>query len=195
MAGMKRLFALLAAISLAHCCAAIELETFSSKGNPKTYGVDFSIGRPKAWVTRNAMSPSAFAAFWKAPNGLVDSMTLVLPRTSTAEKRDVTKEDFRETFANPQLEKMLGRSLANASIVRKVFLEDFKYPAGFIEYQAKYKLPSGEAEVRVRNYMVYLGSLMMQIQFYLVQDGGEDRLKEFDDEMNQILASLEFTRP
>ena len=122
-------------------------------------------------------------------------MTLVFPRTQSAEKRDVTKEDFRETFGNPMLEQMLGRSLANAKFLRKVNLEDCKYPAGFIEYTAHYKLPTGETEVRVRNYLVYLGTVMMQVQFYLVQDGGEDRLKEFDDEMNQIVESLEFIRP
>jgi len=192
---MKRLLAVTLALAAAHCCPAAELETYRVKGNPRTLGVDFSIGRPKAWMTRDAMSPGALAVFWKAPTGLVDSMTIIFPRTQSRESRDVSKEDFRETFENPQLEQMLGRALTNAKFLRKTLLEDFKYPAGHLEYIARYQLASGEVDVKVRNYLVYLGNVMVQFQFYLVQDAGEDRLKEFDATMTQIMASLEFTRP
>jgi hypothetical protein len=186
---MKRLFATLLFLAGAQLCPAIELETFTMKGNARTLGVDFSIGRPKAWVSRLGISSGSVAAFWKAPTGLVDSMSIIFPRSGGGGEA-VSKEDFRTTFDNPALEQALGRSMANAKFVRKVNLEDYKYPAGFIEYTAKYKLPSGEADVRLRNYLVYLGNVMVQIQFYLVQDAGEDRLKEFDDEMKGIVDSL-----
>jgi hypothetical protein len=182
------------ALALAPCCAAIELETFTSKGNARTLGIDFSIGRPKEWVSRLGISSGSVAAFWKAPTGLVDSVSVIFPRTAGSGE-PVTKEEFGATFDNPQLEQALGRSMANAKFVRKVNLQDYKYPAGFIEYTAKYKLPVGEADVRIRNYLVYLGRVMVQIQFYLVQDAGEDRLKEFDDEMKQILDSLVHLNP
>lgn len=191
---MKHVFAVLVAIMAVNACPAIELETFTLKGNPRTLGVDLSIGRPKGWVDRMGVSTSAVAAFWKAPRGLADSMSLIFPRTKTSNET-VTKEEFRDTFDNPQLADMLGRSLLNAKFIRKVNLEEYKYPAGFLEYTAKYKLPGGEADVRIRNYLVYLGSVMMQIQFYLVQEGGEDRLKEFDGEMKQIVDSLVWLKP
>jgi len=192
---MKRLLAGLAALAAVHLCPAIELETFSAKGDPRTMGVDFSIGRPKAWMTRNAMNPGALTVFWKAPTGLVDSMTIIFPRTQSREARDVTKEDFRETFENPALEQMFLRSLPNATFLRKTLLEDFKYPAGHLEYIARYRLATGEVEVKVRNYLIYLGSVMMQIQFYLVPEGEGDRLQDFDAAMKQIIETLAYSRP
>lgn len=191
---MKRILTLFAALVLVPCAFAVELETFSAKRNPKTMGVDFSIGRPKAWMTRPANPTGTFAVFWQAPSGLVDSMTLIFPRTQSAQSEDVTKEDFRTMFENPALEQMLGRSLANAKFLGKTILEDFKYPAGYIEYAGKYKLKSGEIEMKVRNYLIYLGNVMLQVQFYLVQEAGEDRLQQFDANMKQIVASLEFTQ-
>ena len=183
-----------ASLTITHRSAAIELETYVAKGNPRTFGVDFSIGRPKAWVDRKTGDTRQLAVFWKTPTGLVDSMTLIVPPTQTRDGK-VTKEDFKEMFANPQLEKMLGRSLTSATFLRKVNLEDFKFPAGFLEYVTKFKLPTGEREVKVRNYLIYLGSVQIQVQFYLVQEGGEDRLKEFDAAMNQIVETLEMTQP
>jgi hypothetical protein len=191
---MKFALVALLAIVVVQAASAVELETFTLKGNARTLGVDFSIGRPKDWVDRMGVSSSAVAAFWKAPRGLVDSMSIIFPRTKTS-TAIVTKEEFRDTFDNPQLAEMLGRSLLNAKFVRKVNLEDFKYPAGFLEYSGKYRLPTGEADVRIRNYLVYLGSVMVQIQFYLVQDSGEDRLKEFDGAMQQIIDSLVWLKP
>lgn len=189
---MKRILVALLALAAVHIGCAAELETFTAKGNPKTFGVDFSIGRPKAWVTRNAMPPGAFAVFWQAPAGLVDHMTIVFPRAASGQTEEMTKEDFRGTFENPQLEQMFGRALGNARFLGKKLLEDYKFPAGYFDYAVKYKLPTGETEVKVRNYLVYLGAVMVQFQFFLVQDGGADRFQQFGETMTQILDSLDY---
>ncbi len=189
---MKRILVALFTLAAVQLCVAVELETFTSKGNPRTFGVDFSIGRPKAWVTRNAMPPGAFAVFWQAPAGLVDHMTIVFPRTSSGQTEEVTKDDFRPIFENPQLEQMFGRALGSARFLEKKLLADYKYPAGYFDYSVKYKLPTGETEVKVRNYLVYLGAVMVQVQFFLVQDGGTDRFQQFSETMTQVLESLQF---
>lgn len=190
---MKRILTVLLALTSVQCCSAIELETYTSKGNPRTLGVDFSIGRPKEWMTRDAMPPGTLAVFWKAPTGLVDNMTLIFPRSPSSEANDVTKEDFRGTFENPQLEHLFGRALGNAKFLGKKLLEDYKYPAGYLEYSARYKLATGETVMKIRIYVVSLGNVMMQIQFFLVQDGNDDPLKQFDGAMTQILATLQYT--
>jgi hypothetical protein len=189
---MKRIFAALLTLAVVQLVGAAELETFTSRGNPKTLGVDFSLGRPKVWVTRNAMPPGAFAVFWQAPAGLVDHMAIVFPRTASGQNEEMTKEDFRGTFENPQLEQMFGRALGNARFLGKKLLDDYKFPAGYFDYSIKYKVPTGETEMKVRNYLVYLGSVMVQVQFFLVQDAGADRFEQFGDTMKQILDSLEY---
>jgi hypothetical protein len=189
---MNRIFAALLGLAAVQFCVAADLETYTSKGSPKTLGVDFSIGRPKAWVTRNAMPPGAFVVFWQAPAGLVDHMSIVFPRAASDQSEEMSKEDFRGTFENPQLEQMFGRALGNARFLGKKLLDDYKFPAGYFDYSIKYKVPTGETEMKVRNYLVYLGSVMVQVQFFLVQDAGADRFEQFGGTMKQILDSLEY---
>jgi hypothetical protein len=170
---------------------AIDLEKFTARNDPNTFGVDFSIGRPKSWVPRPPNSGAVVAAFWETPQRLCDSMSLVVPKGQNLNKRDVTKNEFRPIFEDPQLEQVIGQMLPGSTFIRKQYLADYKFPAGFIDYSLTLKLPDGEHHLRVRNYLVYLRKVMLQVQFYLVQDAEPDRLTLFAKEMEQIVNSLE----
>lgn len=188
---MRPLRILLLAVFILSSARAIELEPFTAQGNPKTLGINFTVGHPKEWTSRPTNSPAVIAAFALNPEGLSDSMTLVVPRGQNLSKRDVTKEEFRPLFESPEMEKIMGQSLPGSTMIQKKYLADFKYPAGFLDYSLTLKLPGGEQTLRVRNYIIYLRKVMLQVQFYLVQDSGPNRLAIFSNEMTQIVQSLQ----
>ncbi|HEY1111472.1 MAG TPA: hypothetical protein VGE76_22645 [Opitutaceae bacterium] len=178
---------------------ALEMERIQVKDNPRTLGVDFSLLRPKAWAERARVgpSPSVIVAFWSTPQGVGDNMTLVVPGNQNAKRRAVSKAEYKKAFEHPQMERAISAAMPFAEVhfVRKQLLENYKYPAGYLDYDAKATLPGGGLQsVRVRTYIVYLGSVMLQVQFYLPQAGGEDRLKTFEPEMTKIVESLEWRK-
>ncbi|MES2695313.1 MAG: hypothetical protein V4773_17690 [Verrucomicrobiota bacterium] len=194
---MKHLRMIFVGIVLAAQAGALELETFKVEGDVKTLGVDFSISRPKGWEPRPVKPGSAvIAAFWSTPQGLGDNLSLVVPGKQNLKRDAVTKSQFKSFFEHPQMEKSVaaGMPFAGVKFTAKQFLADYKYPAGYLDYDATLKAPTGEQMVRVRNYIVYLGNVMLQVQFYLIQEGEADRLKAFEPEMHRIVDSLEFTK-
>jgi hypothetical protein len=186
---MKRAWIMVVWLALTQGAVAVEFETFTTVGNPKTFGVDFMIDHPKAWQVRPAQ-PGGVAIFWSTPAGPGDSMSLIIPAGQNLEKHDVTKEEFRPLFDDPRMEKTIVAAMPGAVFIRKVYLEDYKYPAGYIDYVIKLKMPNGELTVKVRNYIVYLGKVMLQVQVYLLQDPGPDRIEGYAAELKQIIDSL-----
>lgn len=178
---------------------ALEMERFQVKDNPKALGVNFSLLRPKTWVERARVSPSpsVVAAFWSTPQGLGENMTLVIPHTQNLKRRAITKSEYKKAFEHSQMEKAIAAAMpfAEVNFVGKQFLDAYKFPAGYIDFDAKATLPNGGLQaVRVRNYILYLGNVMLQVQFYLIPQGGEDRVKAFEPEMTKIIESLEWKK-
>lgn len=192
---MKRFLWLVSLVMAAHLAAAEEMETFTARGHPRASGLDFAISFPKQWNGRRPMGGSTVAAFWTTRQGPGDSMSLIVPSGQNVSKRDVTKDEFRGVFESPALEKGVIGMLPNATFGRKELLPDYKYPAGFLDYSFKVKTPTGELTVQCRNHLVYLGKLMLQVQFYFVQDGDVDRREEYASLMNDVLESLVYPLP
>jgi hypothetical protein len=187
---VKRLRLALILAAVLHSALAIELETFTAKRSGQTLGIDFSIDYPKEWTGRRPTGGATVASFWSTPSGMGDSMALIVPHEQNLNKRDVTKADFEPHFENPLMEKTIGAMLPGAVFLKKKFLADYKFPAGYLDYELKLKLPTGQQRIRVRNYIIYLRKVMLQVQFYLVQDDGPNRLAIFADEMQEIVDSL-----
>lgn len=177
---------------------AIELERFQVKNHPKAYGVDFSIFRPKAWAERpSRVNPAVITAFWSTAQGLGDSMTLVIPARQDFKRRAVSKAEYQKAFERSQMEQAIGGSMpfAEVKFLRKKLLENYSFPAGYLDYEAKALLPGGGLQpTRIRIYVLYLRSAMLQVQFNLIQNGNENRLEAFDADMTKIVASLEWKK-
>jgi hypothetical protein len=193
---MKRALCIFTWLLLAPAVMAAELESFTARNHPRASGLNFSIGFPKQWTGRRPISGSVVAAFWTTPIGPGDSMSLVVPPNQRLTlPADVTKDEFRGHFESPALVKTVVGSLPNAKFIRKVFLEDYPYPAGYIDYTVKIKLPDGEQTIQVRNHLVYLGKQMLQVQFYFWRKDDEDALEEFAGLMREVMDSLTYPLP
>lgn len=177
---------------------AIELERFQVKDHPKALGVNFSLLRPKTWAERPArVNPAVITAFWSTPQGLGDSMTLVIPAHQNLKRRAVTKAEYQKAFQHRQMEQAIAGSMpfADVNFTGKKLLEGHKFPAGYLDYEAKAPLPSGGLQaMRIRIYVVYLGSAMLQVQFNLIQNGNDNRIEAFAPDMAKIIESLEWKK-
>lgn len=177
---------------------AIELERFQVKDHPKALGQNFSILRPKTWAERpTRVNPAVITAFWSTPQGIGDSMTLVIPANQNLKRRAISKTEYQKAFQLRQMEQAIGASMpfADVNFLGKKLLENHTFPAGYLDYEAKAPLPNGGLQpMRIRIYVVYLGSAMLQVQFNFIQNGDEDRLEAFAPEMAKIIESLEWKK-
>lgn len=177
---------------------AIELVRMQVKDHPKALGQNFSILRPKTWAERpERANPAVIAALWSTPQGAGDSMTLVIPANQNPKLRAVSKTDYRKAFESWKMEQAIGASMpfADVTFLGKKLLEGHKFPAGYLDYEAKALLPNGGMQaMRMRVYVIYLGSVMLQVQFNFMQNGNESRLEAFAPEMAKIIESIDWKK-
>lgn len=178
--------------------SAIELVRLQVKDHPKALGQTFSILRPKTWAERpERANPAVITALWSTPQGAGDSMTLVIPANQNPKLRAVTKADYKKAFDSWKMEQAIGASMpfADVNFLGKKLLENHKFPAGYLDYEAKALTPSGGMQaMRMRVYVVYLGSVMLQVQFNFMHNGNENRLEAFAPDMAKIIESLEWKK-
>lgn len=178
--------------------SAIELVRLQVKDHPKALGQTFSILRPKGWAERpERANPAVITALWSTPQGTGDSMTLVIPANQNPKLRAVTKADYKKAFDSWKMEQAIGASMpfADVNFLGKKLLEGHTFPAGYLDYEAKALTPSGGMQaMRMRVYVVYLGSVMLQVQFNFMHNGNENRLEAFAPDMAKIVESLEWKK-
>jgi hypothetical protein len=191
---LVKVMALLAAVST-HCFA-FDLVTHTVKGDPRTFGVDFQIGRPKEWVERPSAQKLVLATFWSTAAGPGDCMEIAVG--SKVATHAMTAVEFKSMFTLPyartfvrRMTQRLGSWVTLSG--QPVVLDDFEFPAGYFEYLMRPQQTREPVDVRV--YVIYVERTILEIQFYFLQPPGPIRLRSFDRELDQIVRSLERLPP
>jgi hypothetical protein len=181
---MKKIFIILLALLLIISAKAADYLSFSSSGHPKAAGLDFTIDYPATW--KPTEGNSATVQEFRDPGAdEKNAMLIVIPPNQS--KRHVTKDLIRKFTADPRFS--AEAFTPGSKQLKKSFIEDSELPACFMDYTIP--TPGLAPKVTfVRNYMVYLDSTMVQIQFYTVGNPDENKISESESEFDHVCRSF-----
>ncbi len=161
-------------------------QTFTSKGHEKAGELDFSLDYPNGWFAKESKKTSTLKVFWEYPSSYCDSISIVIPPGQNLDKPDISHERFLTLFESPRLSGVPSGTIS----VQKKLLEDYKYPAGFVDYFRPSSSKKDAGQYSVRKYIIYLGNQMVWVVFSFYPEEDIDKFKDSGPWMETIIDSL-----
>ena len=189
---MKRIFTLLFVLTFLFCNVALavtpavkefnegNLTKFSTKGHPKSNGLNITVSYPNSWIAKEGEHPHIVQKF-VSPNSRGYEMFNILIKTLPA---IIPENEVVELFSSTEMRDLIpdGAIYIDSKPTKIEGL-----PAGILEYSMKSERAGITFNTQIIQYMFIYGTTMVQLQGGVVgQSTTPDALAQYMEEFRPL---------